>query len=147
MLDVPVLLQTDEYRCGPVSLEMVLSYDGIPAAKWVRQLANPLTGLEPSTLVAVLTSAYAERTLHGTMTVPLLKSLTQQNRPVIALVTDAEVGGHWVVVKGVFRGKVYLNCPTNGAESLPEKDFVDAWRWGSKSEGLLLRFGAVGFPE
>jgi ABC-type bacteriocin/lantibiotic exporter with double-glycine peptidase domain len=56
-----------------------------------------------------------------------LRALTRVDVPVICAVRDDDGGGHWVVVRGVERGRVYFHCPLKGPRSRPEDEWVANW--------------------
>lgn len=44
-----------------------------------------------------------------------------------------EAGGHWVIVRGVERTRVYYQCPTYGPQSVTARKWLDGWRDMSES--------------
>ncbi len=148
LLDTPDCRQRDSFSCGVTAVETVLRFDGLPVGRWIKQLASPIVGTTAETVVALIHGAYAGDVLAGAMSVPLLKFLTAQGRPVLALVTDpATDGGHWVVVRGIFRGRVHVHCPTNGRESHRAAEFDKNWYLSDFAGGWVLRrYGVVALP-
>lgn len=144
-LDVPIRVQTNDFSCGAVALQMMFEYDGIQATKWLKRLPNPVTGLSPDVVAACTHAGYHSRTIAGCMDVPLLKHLTGRGRPVICLVTSGDIG-HYVVVTGVERGYVYANCPTLGKQRTPIPAWEASWVYSPGTPNELLRYGVAGFP-
>jgi len=87
--------------------------------------ACQINGLHPSNFPAVF-QRNGFYHCSGAMTVADLKHHTGLGRPVIALV-NFEGEGHWVVVRGVQRGRVHYQCPIDGIESLPVGGFASQW--------------------
>jgi hypothetical protein len=150
LLDLADLRQDDEHSCGAVALEVLFRFHGTPPGRWkhlVRELVNPVDGLYPDTVVAILHSVFGVPPLRGSMEVDDLRHLTRTGRPVLCLVRcDApdQTIGHWVVCRGVGRGRVYCQCPTNGRVSYVFSRWSDTWTDGS-ADGYV-RFAACGWP-
>lgn len=72
--------------------------------------------------------------LSGTMTVDDLRHLTRTKRPVVCPVTLPDGNGHWVVVRGVLRGRVHIHCPIFGPHAQPVAAWLSRW-YDSTSKG------------
>ncbi len=125
--EYPDVRQTRDYDCGHAAIDGVFRYLGlgIRTCAAVLSLATESDGLHPSTVEAILRRA-SMRLQSGTMTVEDLKHHTKLERPVLCPVSL--LGGHWVTVLGVERGKVRYHCPTDGFGHLPIETFVSSWR-------------------
>lgn len=137
LLDIPDIRQADDYDCGAAALDAIARFHGLRARGPVA-LANPVQGMAPDTVEAVLRSLGLS-VLSGTMTVDDLRHLTRSGRPVLCPV--AHHGGHWVVVRGVERGRVYYHCPAAGPAVLREADWLAAWRDTSRTGQRFLQWG------
>lgn len=144
VLDLPDVRQRDDHSCGRVAVECVLRHYGLTPARWLARLANPVMGMSPDTIEAVLWDALGH-VLRGSMDAALLQSLTRSGRPVLCPVTVAG-GGHWVVVRGVARGRVYYHCPTAGPASLRLPAWHEIWRDHGPA-GAYHSFGVCGWPD
>lgn len=144
LLTIPPVFQKNDHDCGSAALAAVLAYHGLQAASWLKKLANPVQGMAPDTIEAVLWEAFG-RVSRGTMTVGDLQHFTNTRRPVLCPVT-IDGDGHWVVVRGVAYRKVHLHDPSRGAWSMPIADWREAWQ-DSTTAGVEYRnFGLVGWP-
>jgi ABC-type bacteriocin/lantibiotic exporter with double-glycine peptidase domain len=144
LLTIPNVRQAAAHDCGAAAVSAVLQYHGLAPARWLTRLANPVQGMSPDTIEAVLWDALGH-VASGTMSVPDLKHFCNTRRPVLCPVTFADGLGHWVVVRGVVRGAVYYHCPTDG----PEKMSVAKWEgiWHDSTPGSEYRtFGIMGWP-
>lgn len=137
LLDIPDIRQQADYDCGAAALDAVLSFHGLRVRGPVR-LANAVQGMSPDTVEAVLRSV-GLAVLSGTMTVGDLRHLTRAGRPVLCPVSAG--GGHWVVVRGVARGRVHFHCPTRGPVHTPELHWVAEWVDTSRSGQTFSHWG------
>lgn len=137
MLTIPAILQATDYDCGAAALDAVAEFWGLRKRGPVR-LANPIQGMAPDAVEAVLRSLGLS-VLSGTMTVGDLRHLTATGRPVLCPVALA--GGHWVVVRGVARGSVHFHCPTTGPSKMREAEWLVDWRDNSRSGHWFDRWG------
>lgn len=123
MLDIPDVRQQEEYGCGAACLDAVFQFFGVRSTA-PKRLSNAVQGMAPDTIEAVLRSGRLD-VLSGTMSVTDLQHLTRTGRPVLCCISQA--GGHWVVVRGVNRGKVYYQCPTYGPSVIPVLSWLAGW--------------------
>lgn len=126
LIDVPDVRQRSDYDCGRAALTAVFEFWGVPFPRRHAGLTNPVQGTHPDTASAILRDA-GFRVMEGSGTVPLLAALTRQGWPVLAVMTPPGRGGHWVVVRGVSRGRVHYHCPTAGRLSLEAGAWVAGW--------------------
>lgn len=149
VLDLPIILQRDDFSCGSVSIEISLRYDGLSPGRWIRRMPSPINGLNVDAMTSAMHAAYTGRILSGVMDTYLLRHLADRSRPVICLITDPGLGGgHWLVSRGVSRGRVYASCPTNGAVSYRIAEFEKRWSLSCPTgKWTLPRFGVCGLPE
>ena len=113
----------DDAACGKVALRVVWSHFGTR----VRLVpCTPIDGTSPDVIESLLWHSGLP-VQAGQMDADDLKYHTSRGRPVICCVTEAGGGGHWVVVGGVYRGRVHLQCPLAGPLAEPVADFVARW--------------------
>lgn len=153
LLDVPDHRQQDDYSCGAVALRVLFEYHGVKPRLWkplVDALPNPVQGMAPDTVESVLYSVFGRPPLRGALGIDDLRHLTRTGRPVLCPITcerdDGSRGGHWVCVRGVGRGRVYVHCPTNGRESYTLTDWDRCWVDESEGGSVYHRFGLCGWP-
>jgi hypothetical protein len=124
MLAIPDVRQALDYDCGTAAVDAVCRFFG-KRERGPVPLANPIQGMGPQTVEAVLRSR-GFRVLSGSMTVRDLKHLTDTGRPVLCPVDL--FGGHWVVVSGVARLQVAFHCPTDGPRTLKAAAWLPVWK-------------------
>lgn len=138
LLSIPDIRQATDYDCGAAAVDAVAEFCGLrkrgPAA-----LANPVQGMAPDTVEAVLRSL-GLTILSGTMRTEDLRHLTRTGRPVLCPITVGREG-HWVVVCGVERGKVYYHCPTHGAQTMAEREWLESWVSDTSKGYSFARWG------
>lgn len=123
LLKIPDIRQRADFDCGAAAIEAVCRYYGRKGSK-AEKLANPVQGMGPDTVEAVLRSLRF-RLVTGTMRVSELQHFTRTYTPVICPVAD--FGGHWVVVRGVERGRVHYHCPIRGQVTARLEDWEANW--------------------
>jgi ABC-type bacteriocin/lantibiotic exporter with double-glycine peptidase domain len=96
----------------------------LSAAGW----PNQIDGTDPRVLEALFRKT-GLGVVAGEMTVGMVRHLIGEGWPVVTLVRQGGVG-HYVVVCGVNRGRVYLMDPDGGERTETVKEFVDRWRAG-----------------
>lgn len=142
LLTIPDIRQSSDHDCGAAALSAVLQFHGLQPAKWVKKLANPVQGMAPDTIEAVLWEALG-RVTRGTMAVADLRHFCNTRRPVLCPVTF-EGEGHWVVVRGVAYNRVEFHDPLRGPGSLTVKKWEEAWH--DSTPGSVYRaFGVTGW--
>jgi ABC-type bacteriocin/lantibiotic exporter with double-glycine peptidase domain len=142
LLDLPDVRQTADHACGSAVIECVRRFWRVKEKP--ADLSNEIQGLSPDTLAAVL-RAMGCRVRAGEMLGDIadLQHYTKLGMPVCCPITVA-AGGHWVVVRGVARRKVWYQCPTWGPSSLPLASWLDCWRdVSAESLASFDRWGVV----
>lgn len=136
MINLPDVRQDDDWDCGRACARAVLSSFSIHVGHSDIRLANPVQGMCPSTLEAIIRS-YHLSVLSGHLRVHDLKHFTDTGRPVICPISI--LGGHWVVVCGVSRGSVYYHDPITGPmQRARVASWVSNWRdTDSKGNGYV----------
>ncbi len=145
LLSIPDIRQADDYDCGSAAVAAVDTFHGARRrAPW--NLSNRTDGMSPDTVAALL-RAMGYRVLSGPMVAGLadLHHYTRAGLPVLCPIT-VDAGGHWVVVRGVGRGRVYLHDPTHGARSVRAHTWLDGWRDTSASGHPYDGWGVVAAP-
>src|SRR5262245_40981761 len=106
MVEVPDIRQHEDYSCGDAAIDAALGALGVRRARGTK-LANEVQGMAPDTVAAIL-RASGVSVLAGPMVTGVdgLKHYTANGLPVLCPIAD--YGGHWVVVRGVQRGRVYF---------------------------------------
>jgi len=127
MLEVPEVKQSRSYDCGAACAKAVLSYwekryPRLSEAGW----PSPIDGTDPRVLETLLRKSKLQ-VVAGEFTVPLVRHCLKSLWPVICLVR-ADGVGHYVVVTGVARGRVYCMDPEVGHTSKPLAEFVRRWQ-------------------
>lgn len=136
LLDTPLVLQKQEHDCGSAVFKCITSYwEG----KGRRHKSDVLYGTHPDALEPAFRSA-GYRVLSGEMDTATLKSLTRNGWPVACLV-KAEGVGHWVVVRGVERGRVYLMDPYDGLTSVRAADWERDWHDFDRRQTVFRQYG------
>jgi len=107
---------------------------------------TPLDGTDPRILETVLRVRCGCRVLAGDMEIDDLREQTKLWRPVIALVT-LDGCGHYVVVAGVERGRVYFQDPLSGPVAMKIADFAAHWRDESRFRDRFTRWGLATWKE
>lgn len=144
LLQLPELVQENDWSCGRTCFEIATRYLG---AKGKKPDADPLHGTDPISLERALRNCGLD-VRSGNMDVNELRFHTQAGRPVVCLVTEGEgvhACGHWVVVSGVAYRYVHFVCPTHGAVKQSVPEFEARWRDDDRMGVRLERWGiAVG---
>lgn len=135
LLAIPDIRQTTDYDCGAIAIESACQFLGVkpPAAP-----TNAVQGMAPDTVEAVLRSA-GLTVIVGTMDVEDLRHFTRTGRPVVCPCSDW--GGHWVVVCGVERGRVTVQCPLRGRITLTGAKWLEGWTSTSRPGHVYDRWG------
>jgi ABC-type bacteriocin/lantibiotic exporter with double-glycine peptidase domain len=137
LLDVADIRQDEDYNCGDAAVDAALSVYGLTRPRRSK-LANAVQGLSPDTVEAVL-RALGLGVLSGEMTVDDLRHFTRAGRPVLCCV--AWDGGHWVVVRGVERSRVHVQCPIRGRVPVPVAEWDRAWSDETVRGRAFVRWG------
>lgn len=140
ILRLPGVLQRDAFSCGDASIATVLAFHRVVAPS---KLATPIDGTDPASIERHL-RRIGLHVLSGSLHVDDLEHFCRQFRPPIVLATWPDGGdSHWVVVRGVSRGRVYFHCPIDGAESLRISEWDAIWHGSGKMGERYTRWGVV----
>lgn len=142
MLSIPDVRQGDGHSCGDAAIDAALAALGLRRRPGTK-LANAIQGLAPDTVAAVLRASGAT-VLAGPMVsgIEALRHFTAAGCPVLCPI--AERGGHWVVVRGVGRGRVHFHCPIDGPDSRRAAEWLDVWHDSASETGHgFARWGVV----
>lgn len=148
MLTIPDIRQGDDYSCGAACLAALFSFHRTRPPLWLRRLPNRDRGMSPDTIEAVLFDGFGRPPLRGRMVVDDLRHLTRSGRPVICPVICPVIWSevsHWVVVRGVARGRVYIHDPMDGPVSMAAAEWHGVWRDKPRCSPHQ-RFGITGWP-
>ncbi len=138
LLKLKDLRQQKDHDCGSVCVDVVCDYWGV-RSKSASKLANHVQGMAPETVESVL-RAIGFQVVRGEMSVGMLQGYMKLQMPVLCPVTWGGAG-HWVVVNGVGRGKVYAHCPTDGQCSWPLATWNEMWRDSSDAGRPFVSWG------
>lgn len=141
MLTIPDVRQRADYDCGAACVAAVLRALGIKVPVELWDLANPVQGMPPDTVEAVLRGA-GVRVVSGQMSAADLQHFTRSGAPVLCPVNSGGEG-HWVVVTGVGRGRVHFHDPAAGPTSLRVKEFLPMWQDSHWLGGVYKNWGIV----
>lgn len=136
ILDLPVVLQRDEFSCGAAVFACVTRYwEG----RGRKIKSHPHYGTHPDVLEMAFHAA-GYHVLAGVMDLEQLKYTTGRGWPVACLVRS-EGEGHWVVVRGVFRNRVYLMDPATGRADVSATDWLEAWSDFDRRGTVFRQYG------
>ena len=126
MINLPDIRQTDRWDGGYAAVKTVLAYFGQPDPDRSRP---PFTAddVEPEDIARVIRQ-YDLGVACGEMDLLDLKHNCSRGRPTICFV-QLDDFSHFVVCRGVGRGKVYIQCPLRGRVSVADGEFLRQW-WG-----------------
>ena len=141
LLSIPDIRQQRDYDCGAAALDAVCRYWG-KRARGPVALASPVEGMAPDTVAAWLRSLGARVLAGGLFGVSCLQHYTRSGLPVLCPITLEGVG-HWVVVRGVERNKVYYHDPATGPDSMSARAWLDCWRDSTGGGHTYDRWGIV----
>ena len=136
LLELPVVLQRTEHSCGSAVFACVTHYWEL---KRRRIKADPWNGKHPMELEPDFRKL-GYHTFSGTMSLDHLKAVVATGTPVCCLV-QSEGCGHWVVVAGVMRGRVYFMDPAHGNRSLPVTEWESRWHDSDRQGTVFRRHG------
>lgn len=149
MITLPDVRQTRDYDCGAAAVNCVLAHFG-QRTRGPVALANVVQGMAPDTVEAYFHSVGLP-VVKGNMQLSDLKHFTATGRPVLCPITMPDGEGHWVVVRGVVRGKVFFQDPAAGPRDLRAsgpRSFEAAWESWSASGFAYKCWGiAVGSAD
>lgn len=146
LIDVPECMMRNPLDCGPAVARSVLRYYERPVMR-VDQIckAHP-DGTDPEKLVSLFLRSRLGVAARPHMTLNHLSLFCEQLAPVVVAVTWTPRKGHWVLVRGIRDGCVYLMDPESGYCEVPADDFIGAWHDTTIDGEKLEHFGLAVFP-
>lgn len=142
MLDLPTILQRDDWSCGQTAARVVFQHFGLRGRG---PQGTPQDGTDPRSVEAAFRLA-GLRVQSGEMEPDDLRHHTRAGRPVVCLVTEADGVGHYVVVGGVKGRTVYYHCPVAGAKSELLTKFAARWHDSDRVAVRYERWGIACWP-
>lgn len=127
---LPDIRQRKAHDCGMGAWKIVHQWQTAKRAVPTPDLSNAIQGLDPATLESKIRVGLSWNVVAGEMLVDDLRHYCDTLRPVICLITrdfDGEPSGHYVVVAGVYRGKVYYHDPYDGPHATRVDDWCQSW--------------------
>lgn len=136
ILDLPDVRQRADYDCGAAAFACVTRYWEGRGRKIKSHPINgtPIDQMEP----ALLSAGYCVQ--GGNMEVSDLRHHTRAGRPVLCLI-QSDGCGHWVVVRGVNRGRVYIADPADGLRSIAAAEWESLWHDTDRRGTVFRRHG------
>jgi len=143
MLTIPDIRQRAEHDCGEAAIKCVLAYYGLPISR--RQLASPIDGTDPRQIESELRQR-GLRVVSGEASLDDLQHWCKAGKPVICLVHwTGEADSHYIVVCGVYRGKVYYHDVSSGLGACYKDDFEACWKAGGRLGESYKMWSIVGW--
>lgn len=144
LLNTDDIRQDSDFDCGAACLAVLLAYYGIQRPGWVRKLCDPKDGLQPDAVKAAMRACLgsAASVVSIPMTVGVLKGFCEDGKPVLCPILVGGVG-HWTVVRGVTKARVFFHDPITGRRSLPVHDWELGW--ADEAGGMFNRWGVTGW--
>lgn len=158
LLNVPSLIQTTNYSCGPACIAIIYKYYGYKANEksMIKRLgADPEEGVAPEVLVSFLRNRRFRIKQKHDMTMEELERFIDRGNPVIVAYQDWSYkpsetnyhktwdNGHYAVVMGYDSKRIYLSDPssTKDKKGLLKEDFLGRWRDISSDGKIYHRWG------
>lgn len=128
LLETVSRFQQSDHDCGPTAFEVLFRfwYATKPLPAW-GDLADPHLGVGLDLLHLMCRKEFPKTATGDGWSLEDLAAFSRFT-PVLTMVHSTDLYAHWVVVRGVQRGRVYYHCPTNGRESKPAAEWEAAWR-------------------
>jgi len=137
MIDLPDIRQVDRWDGGYAAVTSVLQYFGRPDPD-SRCSAFAENDAEPED-VALVIRQHDLNVVYGTMDLLDLKHHCSRGRPTICFV-QLNDDSHYIVCRGISRGKVHVQCPQRGRLSIADGEFLRQW-WGLTRRSKHSQFG------
>lgn len=132
VLDIPDYRQDTEWGCGETAARCVLAYHRIVTP--YPRVSSPVDGIDPVALERVFRKLHL-RVSAGNYRVDDLQEFCNSRRPPIALVRwPGSSDSHWIVVRGVSRGRVWFHDVESGPGKCRLQEWQSAW---SADDGRL----------
>lgn len=164
LLDIPSIIQSTNYSCGPACATVILKYYGYKAREKImikRLEADPDEGVSPENLVKYFRDRRFKIKQKHDMTIEDLEKLLDKGFPVIVAYQDWSYkpsetnyhktwdNGHYAVVMGYDKNKIYLSDPSSKKKKkgLKKEDFYGRWRDISSDGKIYHRWGVSVGPR
>jgi hypothetical protein len=139
LIPLPECRQRSDHDCGPAVARSVLRHFGKTPSR-VDAVLTP-EGTDFDRLAGLFAAHGLGAAMRDRMTVDHLAELTGMGIPVVCAVRwGPKAEGHWVAVRGVGRGRVYLLDPdrqSGGLIDVPAAEFAAAWRDDDRGRELV----------
>lgn len=145
LLDLPIVRQRRSHTCAVAACRCLLRFHGLAGPP---SFASETDGADPRAVEVALRRA-GLGVLAGEADVGQLKYWCGRGMPPICLIqwTDGIVRvGHYVVVAGVYRGKVHYADPIDGLTSLPISEWNDRWTDSERLGGTFRHWAVAAGP-
>ena len=133
-LDLPDVRQRTGHDCATAALRTVYQWHFGRDSR-IRDLSSAVNGTDPATLEANIRVGGGWNANGGEMILDDLAHYCATWRPVIALISpDYPDSGesHYVVVAGVYRGRVHYQCPEQGPGVMAAAKWLSLWHGRGK---------------
>lgn len=121
---LPDLRQDKPWECGRAAIRTILGFHGIVAPVTV---STPQDGTDPREVEAFFRRLHMP-VVSGSMEIEDLKHFCNSRRPPIVLVHPPEYAdSHYVCVRGVGRGAVFVQDPELGPRRISMPDWTVQW--------------------
>jgi uncharacterized protein len=143
LLNVPNVIEPNNYSSGPASLQAVLSYYGMDmnADELINMTNCTVNGTAPGNIANVATNLGFSATVKQNMTLKDLQQYMIQGTPIIVDAqawknnstnqnwTDDQNNSHYMVVIGIDNQNVYFEDPTviGSRGYISNQEFLDRW--------------------
>lgn len=144
ILTLPDIRQRYQHDCGDAVSACVAQFHGLQPPP---RASDSMSGTDPRTVAAVLRGLNLG-VLSGTATLDDLRRWCSEKRPPIAVIHwPGSLWSHYVVIAGVQRNRIHIQCPTDGPGVYRVPEFLAAWK-ASDVPGFdpWLNWAIVGTP-
>lgn len=129
LLDTPDIRQLGHYDCGRASAAVILRFHGMPDVDSIGVLGrlpiDRLDGTDPAQM-AGWWRANGYSICEGRMDIDLLRHFADVGVPV-QMVATIDGQGHWLVSRGIARGRVYVQDPFAGRGKYTTGEWLGKW--------------------
>lgn len=146
LIDLPEVRMRNPNDCGPAVARSVLRHFERPVMR-VDSILRPTArdGTPPERLFALFVRSRLGAAARPRLGLDGLGQFLAAGCPVLCPVTWDRYG-HWVAVRGLRGGRVYLMDPESGYADVPADDFLGHWRDRTGDGVELEQFGLAVFP-